>query len=385
MIHPHDIYSSFEPWTVRITHIAREFVKKGHDVRLIYFRLDSAAHTEPEEDSLDGIEVTSLSRRIGWGQLFRNIKAMLPHARWADLVHFQKCFHYAVLPALVCSWMANKPVHYDWDDWEAKIYFQGGEPPSLFVGMFLDLMERLIPRMVDTGSYSSQRIQELFIERGMDAEKLVHAPVGADLELFHPSCNGDGVKEEYHITGPLVLYVGQLHGGQYAELFIKAAAGVLKVRPEATFMIVGGGYRLEELRRMGKVLGIGEKVIFTGSVPHHLVPRYITSCDIGVACFENNEITLCKSPLKIVEYLASGKPIVASNVGEVRRMVGGAGLLVQPGDVKGLSDGIMKLLQNPLLREKLGKAARERAESRYNWKATAENILRAYQQATGKA
>ena len=111
------------------------------------------------------------------------------------------------------------------------------------------------------------------------------------------------------------------------------------------------------------------------------MPQYIAAADICVACFEENEVTLCKSPLKIVEYLASGKAIVASNVGEVSNMLGESGVLTSPGDSSSLASGILKVLENNDLKNKLEQLARKRAEEEYNWTVTAENFLRAYRKA----
>lgn len=91
---------------------------------------------------------------------------------------------------------------------------------------------------------------------------------------------------------------------------------------------------------------------------------------------------MCKSPLKIVEYLASGKAIVASQVGEVSNMIGEAGILTPPGDTRSLADGIIKVLEDYELRRNLGRLARQRAEKEYNWTVTAENLLDAYQRAS---
>jgi glycosyltransferase involved in cell wall biosynthesis len=149
-------------------------------------------------------------------------------------------------------------------------------------------------------------------------------------------------------------------------------------------MIVGGGYRTEELKKLTYKYNLDGKVIFTGAVPHDLIPQYIAAADICVACFEENEVTLCKSPLKIVEYLASGKAIVASNVGEVSNMIKDAGILCPPGDVQSLVAGIIKLLQDNNLRRNLERLARQRAENKYNWTVTVDNLLNAYEEAIKK-
>ena len=143
-----------------------------------------------------------------------------------------------------------------------------------------------------------------------------------------------------------ILYLGQLHGGQYVKMFIEAANIVLHHYANTVFLIVGQGYMLDSLKKLAVGLDIKEHVIFTGSVDHDEIPNYIAASDICVACFEDNDITVCKSPLKVVEYLASGKPIVASLVGEVRNMVGGAGLLVAPSNYPALAKAITEFLGN---------------------------------------
>jgi glycosyltransferase involved in cell wall biosynthesis len=118
-------------------------------------------------------------------------------------------------------------------------------------------------------------------------------------------------------------------------------------------------------------------------VPHADIPRYIAAADICVAPFDNNEITRCKSPLKIVEYMASGKPVVASDVGEVRNMLDGAGLLVEPGRPEAIAKGILELAGDEKLRKTLAAAARQRAETKYNWTCSAGNLEKAYKKILG--
>lgn len=379
MIHPHDLYSPSEPWTVRIVRIAEEFKNRGHTVRLVYFPLDNAYANR--KFMKDGIEIVSMDRRIGVSRLLKNIIQMKGLAESCDIIHFQKCYYYVVLPALIAGWLEDKPIHYDWDDWETKIFYYSN-PKHFIVGEFIDIFERLIPRVADTVSVSSRRLYDLCLKRGVAAQNIFSAPVGADLQQFRPDLNPSGiVRKNYHIHNHLVLYIGQLHGGQYAELFIKSSPRVLKSNPGVTFMIVGNGYRLNELKALVARLNLDKHFIFTGSVYHDEIPYYINEADVCVACFEENDITRCKSPLKIVEYLACGKAIVASRVGEVRNMVGGVGMLTEPGEADSLADGITALLKNKKLREEMGRRSRERAESKYNWSVTAGNLLEAYETA----
>lgn len=380
MLHPHDIFSPLEPWTIRVVSFAREFTKLGHKVKLIYFPLNFSKSKKIEKEI--NFEVIPLCRKLGIINFLKNILFVVKISLWADIIHFQKCFYWATLPALIASWINKKPIHYDWDDWETEIFYECKDSSFWrnIVGKFVHFLEDYLPKIVDTISVSSQTLYKLSIKLGKLEDKIFKVPVGVDLEKFNPRLSGELIREKYNLKGEIILYLGQLHSGQYAELFIYAADEILKRHPdsEINFLLVGGGFRLEELKKLTKYLGLDGKVIFTGSVPHEEVPLFIASADICVACFEDNDITRAKSPLKVVEYLACGKAVVASRVGEVTEMVDGAGILTKPGDIFSLAEGIMKLLYNKNLRAELEKKTRQRIEKEYNWPALAQNLLRAY-------
>ncbi len=374
MIHPHDIYSSLEPWTVRITAIAEEFVKKGHEVKLVYFPLPDNERGKLRCKEFKEFETIPFNR--GKWSFLKNIVRMWKLAKDADIIHFQKCFAIGSLPALFAAYLRNKPVHYDWDDWELKIY--QFSPPSWIVGIYLNIMETLMPRLVDTLSVSSENIKRLALKKGAKENRIVYAHVCADLEKFNPRINDRDIKKKYGINSPIVLYLGQLHGGQYAELLLRAVKIISIKKLNTVFMIVGSGADLNRLKGLAKELGVDKNVIFTGAVEYSLVPKYLAAADIAVACFEDNDLTRSKSPLKIVEYMAAGKAIVASDVGEVPTMLAGSGILTEPGNVYSLAKGILKFLEDEKLRKDCEKKARKRAEEEYRWEVTANNLLRAY-------
>lgn len=377
MIHPHDVHSPAEPWTRRIRNIAREFVKKGYQVRLVYFPLSSEKyHTH----GLEGIELVPLERLPSPVTFLKNTLKLIKLSSWADIIHLQKCHHYAAVPAAVAAFFAHKPLHYDWDDWEEMIWYEscGRNWHSKFIGTSFKVLEKSLPLFADTVSVASQYLKSLALKAGVKEENIFNAPVGADIEEFNPFIDGSAIREKYKVNNALVLYIGQLHGAQYLDLFLRAANIVLHEKPEATFMVVGEGFMEGYLKGLARNLGIEKKVIFTGAVLHHKIPEYIAAADICVAPFKDTLVTRCKSPLKIVEYMAMGKAIVASDVGEARRMLAGVGILVKPQDFHSLAEGIMRLLKDNTLREPLGFLARKRAEKSYNWSKTAESLLAAY-------
>ena len=171
--------------------------------------------------------------------------------------------------------------------------------------------------------------------------------------------------------------MGQLNGAQYADMFIDVAEHVLK-KEDVMFMIIGTGDREPLLIQQVVEHRLSDKIIFTGAVAHEEIPDYLSICDVAVACFEDNEQTRCKSPLKVVEYMACGKAIVANDVGEVKYMLNNCGILVRSGDPQALCNGILDLLNSEEKRKTLERLARKNAEERFAWSVTARNILKAY-------
>jgi glycosyltransferase involved in cell wall biosynthesis len=381
MIHPHDLFDPHEPWTIRIESIARELIRLQYEVRVIHFMRNAAL--EKYTIHPYGFEVISLKRRGGPRYFKYNCSQIMREIKWADVVHFQKCFHYVSLPAIVGAYYEDKPVHYDWDDLEEAIYFSSAHPPNKMIHLFLSVFERVLPRLVDTVSVASKELKERCLGLGIPSDRLFDAPVGADLNKFGPRINGDIIRRRFKPKGKLVLYLGQLNGAQYTNLFIEAVATLKKTHPDTIYIIIGSGTKFKELKAFAKELDVLDVIRFVGAIRHEKVPEYLAACEIAVACFEDNEITRCKSPLKVVEYLAAGKAIVASAVGEVKTMLAGCGVLVDPGSSPALAKGIHSLLDDEAQIAALGAAARERAETVYNWPRIAKNIERAYKVAFG--
>ena len=376
MLHPHDITSRLEPWTIRVVKIANELVKLGHEVKVVYTERKGVGHREEGILNFSFEPIPLVRHSI---TLIKKSRIISQLAEWADVIHFQKCFPWISLPSIYASLIKKKPIHYDWDDWEYQI-FQYASPSSI-VGFMINTIEKNIIKMVDTITVSSLEIKKLCIKRGFPRDRIFDGFVGADIEKFNPKIDGSKIKRQYMIDEPLVMYLGQLSGAQYVEIFLFAIKEVLRHTKDVTFMVIGSGERFAELHKLAADIGISDYLIFTGAIDKVKIPLYIAAADIAVAVFIDNAQQRCKSPLKIAEYMAMGKAIVASNVGEVPYMLGGAGILVEPGSYKSLANGILFLLKNRKLRERLGRYARMRAEEKYNWATTAKNMEKAYYKA----
>ena len=219
--------------------------------------------------------------------------------------------------------------------------------------------------------------------RGVPAGKIVVNPNGVDTELFRPGIGGDEVRrelaiDESEVVAGFVGTFGPWHGVvQLAEAIKKVPANL-----PARFVLVGSGSLHTEVERLLQNEVASGRVIFTGAVPHQRVPPLLDACDMLLS----PHIPLADgsdffgSPTKIFEYMAMGKGIVASRLGQIGEVLADdeTALLVEPGNVDQLAAGIARLVQSPELRERLGGRAREVAIQRHTWTRNAERVLQAY-------
>jgi glycosyltransferase involved in cell wall biosynthesis len=197
------------------------------------------------------------------------------------------------------------------------------------------------------------------------------APDGADPP------NGDGLRPTS--AGGLTLgYVGNLYPGKGMEMIAKLAERL----PGFRFQVIGGS-QPETARWRGRVGAAN--VVFHGHVPHAEAQARMRACDILLAPFqravwigdEHAEIGRWMSPLKIFEYMASGRPMIASDLPVLREVLrhGANALLVDPEDPEAWVRAIEMLVADQELRHRLAAQARDDLARNYTWNQRAERIL----------
>lgn len=146
------------------------------------------------------------------------------------------------------------------------------------------------------------------------------------------------------------------------DLFLLAAGQVGRRHPEITWHVVGDGQFRPEYERMAQELGIGERTVFTGRIQN--VDEYLARFHVGVLCSDSEGFSNA-----LLEYMLRGCVPVATDVGGNAEAVtdGRTGLLVPPDDPQGLARALQKLVDDESLRRALAQAARQDAESRFNW------------------
>src|SRR5687768_15107824 len=148
------------------------------------------------------------------------------------------------------------------------------------------------------------------------------------------------------------------------------------------FLLVGSGVLQGEVEGILRESGSAHRAILTGAVGHDRIPALLDACDIlaspHVPLQDGSEFF--GSPTKLFEYMAMGKAIVASRLGQIGDVLEDeeTAILVEPGDASVLADAIRRLASSEELRDRLGKNAREAAVMKHTWKHNAQRVLDAY-------
>ena len=212
-------------------------------------------------------------------------------------------------------------------------------------------------------------------------EKVEVLPNGVDTELFKPGEDPGSIRAGLGFgSAPVISFAGGFQPWHGLDLLVESFALVLQEFPEAKLFLIGDGRARPIVDQKVAELGIESSVIITGLVPQARVPELLSVVDIAVLPYPRLPEELWFSPLKLYEYMATGKAIVASRAGQIAEVVqhGWDGLLVEPGDIADLAQAIIRLLMNPEERERLGRNARHKAIEEHSWERYIERLEEIY-------
>ena len=214
---------------------------------------------------------------------------------------------------------------------------------------------------------------------GVPPAKVTVIPNGIDPALFYPTPP----------TGPrpgepaTILYIGTLADWQGLDTLIHALPQLLANQPVQVH-IVGRGRKRQrkQLLKLATKLGVAEALHLAPAVRYEAIPGLIAQADICVAPLGYNDrnVTQGCCPIKVLEYMACARPVVAANLPVVRELArpGREALLFTPGDPDDLARQILTLLHNPTLAADLSRQASQHAHTHFTWQLAQERLLAVY-------
>jgi glycosyltransferase involved in cell wall biosynthesis len=273
--------------------------------------------------------------------------------------------------------LRRRPFYVDCDDDEVR----GNRLPAAWQRAVFGFWQWLLPRLATGATVNTRHLADKLARAGVAPLALVPNGVDAASFLAPPTAALGALRAALGLEGrPLVAYAGALALQNHpVDLLIEAFALVAAAMPAAALLIIGGGEDLPLLRDLAVRRGLRDRVYFTGQLPYQAVPAYLALADLSVDPVRDDPVARARSPLKLVESMALGVPVITGAVGDRAELLdgGAAGVLVRPGDASALAEAIADLLRDAPRRQALAAAGRERAGS-YAWDRLAETWATVY-------
>jgi len=211
---------------------------------------------------------------------------------------------------------------------------------------------------------------------GVDAARIQVLPNAVNPELFRMASEGSEIRKRLNLDGHFTVgFVGTFRPWHGVELLLAAFEDLHRMDPLTHLLLVGDGPLRPGFEDQIRNAGLQGAVTFAGRIAHQDVPQYLAAMDVAVAPYPILD-EFYYSPLKLFEYLAAGRPVVASRVGQVAEILmdGATGLLFEPGDRAGLVRCLQRLRKNATLRSELGRNAAAVC-SEHTWNRNAARVI----------
>lgn len=358
-------------------HNARELARRGHRVHVFTAALAGAAPFEER----DGFTIRRLRplARVGNAPL---LPGLLPALRGFDILHLHYPFILGAELVRLAAFANRTPLvishHNDLiGDGMRAALFAAYQRLSAFITV------RGAARMcaVSLDHYQSSRLCGALPDGRPPAVEL---PNGVAVDQFRPGPADAALRLHYGIPpgAPLLLFVAALDRAHHFK-GLGRLLQVLALLPEIWLLVVGDGDLRPAYAQQARDCGVTARVVFAGAVDHAATPPFFRSAAVTVLPSTPPE----SFGLVLIESLACGTPVVASNIPGVRTVVdhGGDGLLVAPDDSAGLAAAIRRIVAHEDERRRMGERGRARVAARYAWPAIGARLEGIYQQVITEA
>lgn len=295
--------------------------------------------------------------------------------------------HSPVLNALPALWVGRRcrlPVVYELRAlWEAAAVDHGTTTEGSVRYRMSRALETFALKRANHVTTICEGLRRDIISRGILAERVTVIPNAVDPSEFRFGGVADGeLKAKLGLIGAKVLgFAGSFYAYEGLDLLIAAMPGLVAARPDIKLLLVGGGFQENALRAQASSLGVADRVIFVGRVPHDQVQRYYDLIDVLVYPRHSMLLTELVTPLKPLEAMAQGRVLVASDVGGHKELIrdGETGLMFRAGDAEALRQRVLDMLElDDAGRERLRLAGRRFVETERTWANSVANYRNVY-------
>lgn len=247
--------------------------------------------------------------------------------------------------------------------------------PSITLSCIERCVEQWVYRTADVVVCVTESLKSLLIsDFNLQEDKILIVPNGVDISRFDPA----SVQPINTFLHPIIGFVGTLFSWQGLDVLIRAIAELRSENVIYTLVIVGDGPMSSEWEQLARSLGVLDSVHFVGRVSWDRVPDYIACFDLGYS----GQLPLAvgemyHSPLKLYEYMAMGKPVIASAFADAKQLIreGETGYLFEPGSVEDLKRALRRAYAERETWHKMGQTARGEIVAKHTWEARVSEMI----------
>jgi glycosyltransferase involved in cell wall biosynthesis len=235
-------------------------------------------------------------------------------------------------------------------------------------------VERFVWTQADAIVTITSYFRDLIVEAGVAPARVRVVPNAVDDAAFRALPDSAAARARLGLDGREVVgYVGAVNHWRRLDLLIDAFAAIAARRPAAHLLVIGEGPDRGAIESQLAGLGLAARATFTGRIAHAAIAEHLAAIDVAVIPHSN----AYGSPMKLFEYMAAGRAVVAPWLPPIVSVVGDddGGLLFPPLDGAALGRAVESLLADPARRGRVGARAREKALAGYVWRHHAETVL----------
>jgi glycosyltransferase involved in cell wall biosynthesis len=209
-------------------------------------------------------------------------------------------------------------------------------------------------------------------------------PNCVDSTLYQPTERNKLIAKGLEIADDeiVIAFCGHVTEFKGLDVLIRSAKIVLEKCKNTKFLIIGDGPFLQPAKDLASKLGVDENFEFVGFIPQKLLPTYLSLADVCVAPYKPAEfykLSLPETPIKVVEYMSMGKPVIMSKISDENVISwSGGGVQITPGDVNELASWLISLISDEEMRRTLGRKGRVYVEQNLSWEKMAPKLVELY-------
>ncbi len=229
-------------------------------------------------------------------------------------------------------------------------------------------------------------VTHLSLAKNLSKEKVKLIGYGANPETFSPALRYSNIRKKLNLhKGQTVLYSGSFREWHALKKIVLSAEKIVKVFPKAKFLLIGSGPEFLKTRQLVFDKNLQNNVLFLGKIPYKKMPQFVNASDICLALFDPEYALFKKfdyfySPIKVHEYKACGKPVIATQMGNLTKLVQNNvnGFTVKNNNPDKIAQKISFLIKNVSSAKKIGKFNRKEILEKDNWLNVTKGILNSF-------